>query len=171
VLVSARHGGVTDVMAAAWACALDFEPPKLTVVLDKATRTRELIERSGSFIVQVPTVAQLQQTSILGSISLRDHPDKLAQAGTTLFEVEGQDQPFVAGCSAWLACRFIAEPHIQTAYDLFVAEVVGAWADSRAFSKGRWHLETADPSFRSLHHIAGGRFYATGEALDAERSA
>src|SRR2546429_5754166 len=36
VLVSARHGGVDNVMAAAWCCALDFAPPKLTVVLDKA---------------------------------------------------------------------------------------------------------------------------------------
>ena len=37
VLVSARDAGVDNVMAAAWACALDFAPPKLTVVLDKAT--------------------------------------------------------------------------------------------------------------------------------------
>ena len=44
VLVSARHDGVEDVMAAAWSCALDFQQPKLTVVLDKTTRTRELIE-------------------------------------------------------------------------------------------------------------------------------
>ena len=27
VLVSARHAGVDNVMAAAWACALDFAPP------------------------------------------------------------------------------------------------------------------------------------------------
>ncbi|MGA4601930.1 flavin reductase, partial [Ectopseudomonas hydrolytica] len=47
VLVSARHQAVDNVMAAAWCCALDFEPPKLTVVLDKATRTRALIEGSG----------------------------------------------------------------------------------------------------------------------------
>ena len=40
VLVSARHAGVDNVMAAAWACALDFQPPKLTVVLDKSTHTR-----------------------------------------------------------------------------------------------------------------------------------
>jgi flavin reductase (DIM6/NTAB) family NADH-FMN oxidoreductase RutF len=31
VLVSARHDGVDDVMAAAWCSALDFAPPKLTV--------------------------------------------------------------------------------------------------------------------------------------------
>ena len=43
VLVSASHAGVDNVMAAAWACALDFAPPRLTVVLDKATRTLSLI--------------------------------------------------------------------------------------------------------------------------------
>ena len=56
VLVSARHQAVDNVMAAAWCCALDFDPPKLTVVLDKATRARALIEGSGLFAIQVPTV-------------------------------------------------------------------------------------------------------------------
>ena len=41
VLVSARHDGVGNVMAAAWAGVLDYgDAPKVTVVLDKATRTR-----------------------------------------------------------------------------------------------------------------------------------
>ncbi len=100
VLVSARYDSITDVMAAAWACALDFNPPKLTVVLDKITRTRELIEGAGRFIVQVPTVAQLELTTALGSFSLRDQPDKLDRAGAELFAIDGYDQPFVAGCAS-----------------------------------------------------------------------
>ena len=52
VLVSARHGGQTNVMAAAWACVLDYgQSPKVTVVLDKSTRTRELVDASGFFAV------------------------------------------------------------------------------------------------------------------------
>lgn len=51
VLVSARHGGEQNVMAAAWACALDFAPPKLTVVLDKSVKTRELVESSSTFVI------------------------------------------------------------------------------------------------------------------------
>ncbi len=167
VLVSARHDGVDNVMAAAWACALDFTPPKLTVVLDKATRTRELIERSGAFVIQVPTVAQVKLTQQLGSRSLFNDPDKLRHAGAELFAMEGHDLPFVAGCSAWLACRLIPEPHNQEAYDLFIGEVVGAWADTHVFMDGRWRFEQASPEWRSLHHVAGGHFYATGEALSA----
>jgi flavin reductase (DIM6/NTAB) family NADH-FMN oxidoreductase RutF len=171
VLVSARHGGVDNVMSAAWACALDFSPPKLTVVLDKSTKTRELVERSGRFVIQVPTVAQLQLTSTLGTHSLASAPDKLAASGVQLFGIEGFDQPFVAGCSAWLACELIAEPHNQQTYDLFIGEVVGAWADTRVFRAGHWHFAEADPSWRSLHYIAGGHFHATGEALPVQQGA
>ena len=168
VLVSARHGGVDNVMAAAWACALDFSPPKLTVVLDKMTRTRALIEASGELVIQVPTAAQAQLTHRVGTRSLLDEPGKLEQAGVQLFEQPGFDLPFVEGCSAWLACRVIPEPHNQNTYDLFIAEVIGAWADTRAFSEGHWHFESADPALRSLHYVAGGQFYLTGEALKVE---
>ncbi len=167
VLVSARAGGVDNVMAAAWACALDFSPSKLTVVLDKIASTRGLVEASGEFVIQVPTAAQLELTRIVGTSSLADAPDKLRRAGVELFEVPGHDLPFVAGCSGWLACRLIPEPHIQEAYDLFIGEVVGAWADTRVFRDGRWHFETAGPEWRSLHHVSGGHFYAIGEALTA----
>lgn len=167
VLVSARHDGVDDVMAAAWACVLDFQPARLTVVLDKATRTRVLLEGSGHFVIQVPTVAQLALTQAVGTHSLNDDADKLAHAGVQLFEQAGHDLPFVTGCSAWLACRLLPEPHNQQRYDLFIGEVIEAWADSRVFREGRWLFEQADPAWRSLHHVAGGHFYAIGDALKA----
>lgn len=166
VLVSAQYEETRNVMAAAWACALDFSPPKVTVVLDKIAKTRELVERSGLFMIQVPTVAQLQLTRDVGSASLQEDPQKLAHSGVELFSISGHDVPFVTGCSAWLACKLLPEPHNQSTYDLFIGEVVGAWADTRVFRDGHWHFESADPDFRSLHYIAGGHFYAIGEALD-----
>ncbi len=170
VLVSAHADGVDDVMAAAWACALDLAPPKVTVVLDKSTRTRELVERSAAFALQIPGAAQLDLTQAVGSASLRTMPDKLERAGVALFHIPGHAAPLVAGCLAWLACRLIPEPHNQQVYDLFIGEVVGAWADTRVFRDGRWHFEDAGPERRSIHHVAGGRYYAIGEALQADQS-
>jgi flavin reductase (DIM6/NTAB) family NADH-FMN oxidoreductase RutF len=163
VLVSAAHGGSSDVMAAAWSCALDFSPPKVTVVLDKATSTRALVERSGHFVLQVPNMAQLDLTYAVGSKSLADHPAKLEQCKVELFHADGHEAPLVAGCSAWLICKVIPEPHNQQTYDLFIGEVVAAFADARVFRNGHWEFETAGPDWRSLHYIAGGTFYAIGE--------
>jgi len=171
VLVSARHDGVDNVMAAAWACALDFAPPRLTVVLDKNTATRALVEQSGRVVIQVPTVALLDVTYQVGHRSLADDPGKLQESGVALFEIDGAGVPCVAGCAAWLACRIVPEPHNEQAYDLFIAEVEGAWADARVFRDGHWHFETADPALRTLHYVAGGRFYAIGEAQDAAATA
>ncbi|MFC4932771.1 flavin reductase family protein [Massilia sp. GCM10023247] len=171
VLVSSRHEGVDNVMAAAWACALDFAPPKLTVVLDKATSTRALVEASGRFVIQVPTARLLALTHAVGTRSLAEAPDKLREAGVELLGLGAHDAPdalpFVAGCAAWLECRLVPEPHNQAAYDLFIGEVVAAWADDRVFRDGHWHYEDAGAGWRSIHHVAGGHFYAIGEALQA----
>lgn len=165
VLVSARHNGVENVMAAAWACGLDFSPPKVTVVIDKIAATRTLIEQSGYFALQIPTVDQAELTTRLGTTTLATDPDKLAHAGATLFEMDGQATPLVTGCSAWLVCKLIPEPHNQQAYDLFIGEVVAAWADARVFRDGHWQFESTDPALRSIHHVAGGHYYAIGEAI------
>ncbi|MOA57121.1 hypothetical protein D3C78_1812410 [compost metagenome] len=78
--------------------------------------------------------------------------------------MEGFDVPLMAGSSAWLVCKVIPEPHIQQTYDLFIGEVVGAWADTRVFKDGHWRFEEAEDRWRSLHYIAGGHFYAIGDA-------
>lgn len=168
VLVSAQHDGVVDVMAAAWSCALDFSPPKVTLVLDKSTSTRALVEGSGYFALQVPNVGQVQLTYDVGNVSLAEAPDKLKQCGVELFHAEGRNAPLVSGCSAWLLCKLIPEPHNQQTYDLFIGEVVAAWADARVFSNGHWEFDKADPRLRSLHYIAGGQFYAIGESVLAD---
>ena len=45
--------------------------------------------------------------------------------------------------------------------------MLAAQADARVFRAGRWHFDEADPALRTIHHVAGGHFLATGEALDA----
>ncbi len=168
-LVSARHDGIDNVMAAAWVCALDFSPSKLTVVIDKTTKTRELVEKSGNFAIQVPTATQVNIVRHVGGTSLSDDSDKLSKAGVRLFRIDGYDLPFVAGCSAWLSCKLIPEPHNQEKYDLFIGEVTGAWADTRVFKDGHWIFEDAPAEFRSIHHVAGGNFYAIGDVLPVKK--
>lgn len=166
VLVSARHQGHVNVMAAAWACVLDFgQTPKVTVVLDKATRTRELIEGSGFFALQLPTQAMATLTVQVGTDSARDVPDKLDRYGVKTFTAPGSEVPLVEGCVGWLICKLVPEPHNQQTYDLFIGDVVAAWADSRVFRDGRWHFDEASDALRTIHHVAGGQFFVTGAAV------
>jgi flavin reductase (DIM6/NTAB) family NADH-FMN oxidoreductase RutF len=171
VLVSAAHGGRRNIMAAAWAMALDFTPSKVAVVIDKSAYTRELIEASGTFALNVPCRDQAAITLAVGGLSgrdLDDHEDKFAAFGLRSFAASMIEAPLLDGSVGWLECRVLPEAHIQQRYDLFVAEVIAAWADTRVFADGRWLTdEKTDPMLRTLHYVAGGRFFATGEAFDA----
>lgn len=169
VLVTSAHGEQRNVMAAAWNMPLDFSPPKIAIVIDKNTYTRELIEASGSFAINAPCRAQAEMVVKVGSHSGREllgkpQADKFALHGINTFATQSIAAPLVEGCVAWLACKLIHEPHVQAAYDLFLAEVVAAWADERVFSNGRWQFDGHD-ELRTIHHVAGGAFFTTGEAF------
>ena len=165
VLVSAAHNGRRNVMAAAWNMPLDFNPPKVAVVIDKQTYTRTLIEASGEFVLSVPPVALVHQVVAAGNQTGRDAPDKFEACGLMAAPASMVGAPLVEGCVAWLECKVLPEPAMAEHYDLFLAEVVAAWADPAVFSEGRWHI--APDAQRSLHHVAGGAFFATGQPVQA----
>ena len=163
VLVGSCHAGRSNVMAAAWAMPLDFDTPKIAVVIDKATLTRELVEASGVLSINVPCVAQAALTRAVGGESGKDHPDKLERCGVAFEPGPVTGTPLVKGCTAQLECRVLpATAHVAGPHDLILAEGLSARADARVFSQGRWHFESAPDGLRSLHHVAGGFFYATG---------
>ena len=76
-LVSASFDGVSDIMPATWACALDLAPTKATVVIDSSHFTRPLMEKSGYFSLQLPTAAIVKETMRLRAVSKFDMPDKV----------------------------------------------------------------------------------------------
>lgn len=167
VLVTSAHGGRRNVMAAAWNMALDFDPPKVCVVIDKSTWTRELVEASGVFVLNLPTRALAAATVAVGSESGREAaPDKFARHGLRTMEGEAVPVPLVEGCAGWLECRVLPQAHNEQRHDLFIGEVLAAWADDRVFRDGHWlYGPDTDPQLRTLHYVAGGHFFATGEAF------
>jgi flavin reductase (DIM6/NTAB) family NADH-FMN oxidoreductase RutF len=165
-LITSAAGGRANVMAAAWVMALDFNPPKLAAVIAEGTYTRELVEASGEFTVSLPTVAMLDTTYAVGNCSGREL-DKFAAHGLSTAPGSVVAAPLVEGCVAWLECRVVPEPGPQQRYDLFVAEIVAAWADDEVYVNGEWRF-TRDEQ-RTVHHVARGVFLTTGERVEARR--
>lgn len=161
-LVSSAHDGKKNVMAAAWAMPLDFDPPKVAVVIDANTFTRTLIEASGEFALNIPCKAIAAQVLKAGSASGRD-VDKFAHTGLGCFPAKVIEAPLIEGCVAWLECRVLPRPDNEKRHDLFLAEVVSAQADGRVFREGRWQF--AENDLRTLHYFGGGSFAVTGATL------
>ena len=83
-LVTSASGDRRNVMAAAWAMPLDFDPPKVLLVIDRQTLTRELVDESGEFALNIPCRAIADRVLAAGSISGRDG-DKFARTGLSHF--------------------------------------------------------------------------------------
>lgn len=169
VLVSSAHAGRRNLMAAAWSMPVEFTPPRIAVVIDKSTYTRELVAASGTFALNIPCRAQADLAFTVGSTSGRDAiaagTDKFARYGIGRFDGPALGLPLVEGCIAWLECRVIAEPHTERTYDTFFAEVVSAQADSRVFDGGKWSFDAESPQLHTLHHLGGGVFAVAAEVV------
>jgi hypothetical protein len=126
----------------------------------------------GTLVLQLPCAAQADLCFSVGNSSgaalAAAGDDKFRRLGLATFAGRVVDAPLLSGCVAWLECRVIPWPAVQTAHDLFLAEVVAAQADGRVFAHGRWQFDAAPPDLRTLHHLGGGRFMLPGLAVQGQ---
>ncbi len=167
VLVTSADGARRNLMAAAWSMPVEFTPPRVALVIDKRTYTRELVTASGAFGICIPGAALADLTYAVGSTSGRAL-DKFAGHGITAEPGPVLGVPLIeSGCAAWLECRLIREPHTEDAYDTCFGEVVAAAADSRIFANGHWSFRDDNAALQTIHHLGGGNFVRAGGTLRA----
>ena len=167
VLVTSAHGGRRNIMAAAWSMPVEFTPPRVAVVIDKQTLTRELVAASGVFGLCIPGPPLADLAYAVGSASGREF-DKFTRHSIAARAGDATGVPLLEdGCSAWLECRLIPEPHTEQAYDTCFAEVVAAAADVRIFAQGRWSFRDDNTDLHTLHHLGAGQFVRAGQPIQA----
>jgi flavin reductase (DIM6/NTAB) family NADH-FMN oxidoreductase RutF len=163
VLVSSAHGEKRNVMAAAWSMPLDYSPPKVTVVIESTSFTRQLIDAEGTFALNIPTRPLAELTLKVGHSS-GSEMDKFKEYNIETFAASKITAPLIKGCVGWLECKVIREEHIEKSYDLFIAEIIAASADNRAFENGRW--KKVPEELQTLHYIAGGAFFVASDTIE-----
>lgn len=168
VLVTSAHEGRRNIMAAAWSMPVEFTPPRIAIVIDKSTLSRELIAASGVFAICIPGAAAADLTYAVGTSSGRE-ADKFDRFNIVSVPGVQTGVPLAAdGCVAWLECRLIPERHTEDAYDTCFAEVVAAAADERVFSSGHWSFREDNADLHTLHHLGAGNFARASAMIKAK---
>ncbi|WAV92707.1 flavin reductase family protein [Oxalobacter aliiformigenes] len=171
IMVTSRckDGRQRNVMTAAWSTLVEFDPPRLVVVINKEAYTRTLLEESGVFAVCVPAASFIDQVYAVGSVSGRGM-DKFSRFNIRTVQSTGLDIPVIEeGCVAWLECRLLPEPGPQERYDTCFGEVVSAAADQRIFRDGLWNFTDQNRELHTIHHLGGGNFVLSGEMIHARQ--
>ena len=163
VLIGSAANSRDNVMPAAWVMPVDFDPPLVAAVIAGGTFTRELVEASGELTLSIPPASMLDALYDAGQVNGRDG-DKWARFGFVRLPGSRVAAPLVDGCLGWLECR-VVDASLAAKMDLFVCETVAAWVDDAVFTNGEWRFD--GPDRRSVHHLAGGRFFVTGDARTA----
>lgn len=168
VLVTSAHADRRNVMAVAWSMPVEFSPPRIAIVIDKSTFSRELIAASGALGVCIPGAGLADLSFAVGSCSGRE-VDKFARFGLDPVKGPVLGVPLLEkGCAAWLECRLIPEPHTENAYDTCFAEVVAAAANPAVFSAGRWEFRADNAALHTLHHLGAGNFACADRVIRAK---
>lgn len=135
-MISAKHNGNANVMAAAWVSLVGIN--KVMAYISPQAYTRRLVEESGLFAVQIPVVSQMETVLYAGEHSYRDRPDKNHKI--PMFYLKEFDVPLVEGCAGWLVCNVIPNAAYELEHNLFMGEIAGAWSDDRVFAMGTGYL-------------------------------
>jgi flavin reductase (DIM6/NTAB) family NADH-FMN oxidoreductase RutF len=153
VLVSCvGKAGKPNVTTMAWAMPTSINPPLVAISLAPARHSHTLIEESGEFIINIPTLEIIQAVYACGNLSGRSF-DKFKKANLTQMPAKKVKAPAIRECVGHLECEVIDQ--LKTGdHTVFVAKILEAYADMGVFGEGGYDPKRA----RMLYHGGGNNF-------------
>jgi len=140
-LVGAMVEGRANFMAVGWVMRVNRQPPLLAVALNKAHYTPEGIRAQRTFSVNFPGADLMEKADYCGLVS----GHKVDKSG--LFRVffgELKTAPLIEECPLGLECRVFDVVELP-ANDLFIGEIVAAYADEDCLTDGRPDILKINP--------------------------
>ncbi|SMF32126.1 flavin reductase family protein [Streptomyces sp. Amel2xC10] len=128
-LVSVRHDGGTNVMAAEWSYFVNKRPLYVAVVLGPRTASRRFLESAGEFSVTLCAEDQAALADFAGSFSVTD-VDKTGSDLVRLGAPEATATPWVTGGVLAVECRLRQVVPLPV-HTLYIGEVVAAHLPER----------------------------------------
>jgi flavin reductase (DIM6/NTAB) family NADH-FMN oxidoreductase RutF len=157
-LLTTQYKGQVNVMTIAWVCPASLQPPLVVLAIHPSCYTHDMLKKSEECILSIPSRKLGHQVMQCGRLS-GNQVDKVQAAGLLLDSGNRVEVPRIEGSLAHLECVLNDVVGLGD-HSLFVAEVIGAWAEEEAFDD-TWLLPN-DEELRPLHHLGGSDFCSMG---------
>ena len=159
-LVGADLPSGPNFMPIAWVNRVQFNPPRLAAGMGKVHATNAGIREHGQFSVNIPSVDMVAVTDWCGLNSAGRGADKAAAFEVVRGSLE--HAPMIAECPISLECRVTQVVDLGS-HELFVADIVAAWAEERFLD------ERGRPDITKMHPFTltmpDNRYWALGEQI------
>ena len=159
VLVSCiGKNGKANIITLAWSMPVSANPPLAAVSIAPRRYSHSLIEETGEFVINIPTVEILKETLYCGRVSGRN-VNKFEATGLTAFPARKVKAPIIKECIAHLECK-LHQKISAGDHTLFIGEIVAAYVNEGTFK------ETFDiKKVRIISHLGGDKFTTTSEEV------
>ncbi len=148
-----KFDGEMNIIVVSFCMPVSKDPPMVACAISKNAYSRELIEKCGEFVINVPTKQQDKQVYYCGYHSGRD-VDKFSETGFSASPSRKINAPIIEECPAQMECIVLQAIETGDKF-LYIAEVVEAYADE-ALAKGEIELDYSMGEFPA--RVYGGRF-------------
>ena len=135
-LISTAYQGKRNVQFAFRALGLTVDPPLLVIGIQADNYSREIIEQSGEFVVNVCSQNQLHAVDKSRDLSGRNVEDKFVALGLETLPAKHVQAPLVAGCHANVECQLVNTMKLDGLF-LFVGQALASYIDDQVQPVGR----------------------------------
>lgn len=115
-LISTAYQGKRNVQFAFRALGISDEPPLLVIGIQDKNFSREMIQKSGEFVINVCSEKQLFAVDKGRDFTGRTVEDKFVALGLETLLAKQVQAPLVAGCHANVECKLINEMEVEGLY-------------------------------------------------------
>jgi len=136
--------GKPNIITLAWVGVACSDPPMLGLGIRPHRHSYGIIEASGEFVVNIPTVEILKETDFCGVVSGKD-VDKFSETGLTAEPAEKVKPPLIRECPVNIEC-VVRQKIPLGVHHLFIGEVVCGHVDQDVLDeKGRIDFSKVSP--------------------------
>jgi len=155
--------GRGNIITLAWSMPTSIDPPMVVISIAPKRLSHRMIEETGEFVVNVPTMEIVRETLFCGRISGRKC-NKFKEAPLTPIPAKKVRSPIIKECVAHLECKLVQQ--IPTGdHTLFVGEVLTAYVNEGVFTR-TFKIKKVKPVF----HMGGDNFATISPRLILSRA-
>lgn len=135
-LISTAYQGKRNVQFAFRALGLTDVPPLIAIGIQADNFSREVIQNSGEFVINVCSENQMHAVDKSRGLSGRTVEDKFVALGLETLPAKQVKAPLVAGCHANVECKLVNSMALEGLF-LFVGQALASYIDDQVQPVGR----------------------------------
>jgi flavin reductase (DIM6/NTAB) family NADH-FMN oxidoreductase RutF len=127
--------GKANIITLGMYMSISLDPTLVCIGVSPKRYSHDLIDESGEFVVNVPSIDLEKEAHFCGTKSGRD-VDKFAETGLTPVPAKTVKPPLIKECFGHLECR-VVQSHVCGDHTLFVGEVLSSSVRDDALTGGK----------------------------------